>query len=239
MDKNKINLISFLPVKFWPKNDRPREKLIKNGEDKLSDAELLAILLRTGRKGESVIDLAQKILYRFKTFRTMSRTSLLEWKDFKGLGIAKLAQIKAAIEIGKRLFNEDLSEEFPKIKSSQDIADIVMASMRDLRKEVFKVITLSAQNLITGISTVEEGTVNQAHPIIREIFQKALEYGATSIVCVHNHPSGNSSPSEEDNRFTSELYRAGNVLQIAVLDHIIIGNNTYYSFADEGGHFTG
>lgn len=220
-------------IKNWPKDDRPREKLLKNGEHTLSNSELLAILLRTGVKGQSAIDLARKILEKFKTFRQMSHTDLAQWKEFKGLGIAKIAQVKAAIEIGRRFREDEAKENQPKIESSKDVVDILMPRMRDLKKEVFKIVLLNSQNRIIDIFDTGEGTVNKANPIIREIFQKALQNYATSLICVHNHPSGKTTPSAEDREFTEELFKAGKIMQVKVLDHVIIGDNQYFSFADE------
>ena len=231
MNKNREYSTS---IRNWPKDDRPREKLLKNGEHTLSNSELLAILLRTGVKGQSAIDLARKILEKFRTFRNMSHTDLSQWKEFKGLGIAKIAQIKAAIEIGRRFREDEIRETQPKIESSKDVVDILMPRMRDLKKEVFKIVLLNSQNRIIDIFDATEGTVNKANPIIREIFQKALQNYATSLICVHNHPSGKTEPSREDRDFTKELYQAGKIMQVNVLDHLIIGDNSYYSFADEG-----
>ena len=221
-------------IKNWPKDDRPREKLLRNGEHTLSDSELLAILLRIGVKGQSAVDLARKILQKFKTFRNMSHTDLRDWKEFKGLGQAKIAQIKAALEIGRRFREEVVKENKLRIRSSKTVEEILMPRMRDLKKEVFKILLLNSQKRVIDIVEITEGTVNQANPIIREIFQKALQNFATSIVCVHNHPSGDVSPSKEDRGFTRELCKAGNIIQVKVLDHIIIGDNEYYSFADRG-----
>ena len=218
----------------WPKDDRPREKLLRNGEHTLSNSELLAILLGTGVKGQSAVDLARKILQKFKTFRNLSHTDLSHWKEFKGLGIAKIAQIKAAIEVGRRFKEEAVKEERPKIKSSKDVAEILFPRMRDLKKEVFKILLLNSQNRVIDIIEIIEGTVNQAAPIIREIFQKALQNFAVFIICIHNHPSGKSAPSAEDKEFTKELCAAGEILQVKVLDHLIIGGNSYFSLADEG-----
>lgn len=221
-------------INNWPEEDRPREKLLKNGEHTLSNSELLAILLRSGVKGQSAIDLARKILEKFKTFRNLSHTDWAQWNEFKGLGIAKIAQIKAAIEIGRRFREDEVKENQPKIESSKDIAEILMPRMRDLKKEVFKIVLLNSQNKIIDIFDTAEGTVNKANPIIREIFQKALQNYASSLICVHNHPSGKTDPSREDRDFTKELYQAGNIMQVKVLDHVIIGDNEYYSFADAG-----
>ena len=221
-------------IKTWPKEDRPREKLLRNGEHTLSNTELLAILLRTGVKGQSAIDLARKVLQKFKTFRNLSHTDLAQWKEFKGLGLAKIAQIKAAIEIGRRFREDELKEEKIKVKSSKDIADFLMPRMRDLKFEVFKAVLLDAQNKIIDTVDIEQGTVNKANPIIREIFQKALQYFATALICVHNHPSGITDPSRQDKDFTKNLCEAGKIMQVKVLDHVIIGDNKHYSFADEG-----
>lgn len=220
-------------IRTWPKADRPREKLLKEGEHKLSNAELLAILLRSGTKGQSAVDIARKIIQKFKTFRGMSHIALSNWKEFKGLGTAKIAQIKAAIEIGRRFREEDLEQDEIKINSSKDAADILMHRMRDLKKEVFKILFLNSQNKIINISEAAEGTVNRADPIIREIFQKAIENFAASLICVHNHPSGNPQPSREDEEFTEKLMQAGSILQVKVVDHIIIGDGAYYSFSDK------
>jgi len=228
---DQVKIINEKVIKNWSKDDRPREKLLKNGEHTLSNAELLAILLRTGTKGASALDIARKILFKFKTFRNMSHTDDLQWKEFKGLGGAKRAQIRAAIEIGRR-FGEEALEDKVTVKSAQDIVDLLMPRMRDLKKEVFKIILLNSQNQIIEIHEITQGTVNQASPIIREIFQKALQYFSVSLVCVHNHPSGNSQPSKEDKAFTLELEKAGKVLQIKVLDHIIIGDGKWESVLD-------
>lgn len=221
-------------IRNWPKDDRPREKLLKNGEHTLSNSELLAILLRSGVKGQSAVDLARKILQKFKTFRHMSHADLSQWKEFKGLGQAKITQIKAAIEIGRRFREDEVKEDQPKIRSSKEVVEILMPRMRDLKKEVFKILFLNSKNKIIEISEIAQGTVNQANPIIREIFQKALQSFASSIICAHNHPAGDPVPSREDKDFTRELQKAGKIMQVKVLDHVIIGDNNYYSFGDKG-----
>ena len=234
MRKAKSKNHSVSGIKSWPKDDRPREKLFREGEHKLSNTELIAILLRSGTHGQSAIDLSRKILSKFKTFRNMGHTDIRDWEEFKGVGVAKIAQIKTAIEIARRFREEDIRENKVKVRSSKDVADILMPRMRDLKKEVFKVVFLDSQNTIIEIFEATEGTVNKANPIIREIFQKALQNYALSVICVHNHPSGDSNPSQQDKSFTKRLIEGGDVLQIKVLDHIIIGDNTYYSFDDEG-----
>ncbi|MBI3314970.1 MAG: DNA repair protein RadC [Candidatus Omnitrophica bacterium] len=217
----------------WPVDDRPREKLLKHGEKALSNAELLAILLHTGIKGQSAVDLARSILERFGSFRAMSHADARSWREFKGLGQAKTAQIKAAIEIGRRLREEEIKEDRPQIKNAKDAADLLMPRMRDLKVEVFKVICLNAQNRVIEVLDITEGTVNGANPIIREIMHKALQHYAVSIICAHNHPSGETIPSQDDIKFTQELLQTVRILGLQLVDHIIVGNNKYYSFTQK------
>lgn len=223
----------YKPLKEWLTTEKPREKLLKYGEHRLSKVELLAILIRSGTKGESAIDLARKILNKFGSFRNMSNTGIREWKKIKGIGEAKICQIKAAIEIGRRFMEEEIEEEKVKITTPQEVVKYIMPRMRDLKKEVFKILHLDAKNRIIKVEEITEGTVNQANPIIREIFTKALENFTVSIICIHNHPSGDPTPSREDREFTKKLFESGNVLGIKVFDHIIIGNNSFFSFAKE------
>ena len=219
-------------IKGWPKDDRPREKLLKNGEKSLSNSELLAILLRTGVKGNSAIDLARSILDKFGTFRNMSHSDDRSWKEFKGLGSAKIAQIKAALEIGRRFREDEVSAGKQKIGSAKDIVDILMPQMRDLKTEVFKVVYLDGNNRIIEIADAAVGTVDHAMPIIREIVHAALQKFAVAFICVHNHPSGSVTPSMQDKNFTQELSGAVKLLDVKLVDHIIIGDDQYYSFSD-------
>ncbi len=221
-------------ISSWPQDDRPREKLLKKGAGALSNSELLAILLRTGVKGNSAIDLARKMLAKFGTFRNMSHTDAREWEEFKGLGPAKIAQIKAALEIGRRFREDEVLPSKQKIATAKEVVDIIMPQMRDLKTEVFKVVYLNSNNKIIDIADAAYGTVNQAAPIVREIIHFALQKFAAAIICVHNHPSANIAPSPEDKKFTQELDAAGKLMNVKVLDHIIIGDGNYFSFADEG-----
>jgi DNA repair protein RadC len=225
-------------IKSWPQDDRPREKLLKRGAGTLSNSELLAILLRTGVKGVSAIDLARQIIDKFGTFRNMNHTDMREWKEFKGLGPAKIAQIQAALEIGRRFREDEVLPPKQKIASAHDVVNIIMPQMsdkmRDLKTEVFKVVYLNSNNRIIEISDATTGTVNLAMPIVREIIHAALQKFAAAIICVHNHPSANITPSPEDKKFTQELSAAGKLMGIKVLDQIIIGDGNYFSFADEG-----
>ena len=222
-----------LGIKNWPEEERPREKLLRCGEHILTNAELLAILLRTGIKGKSALELGREILVRFRTFRNMSHTDISQWKELKGLGEAKVCQIKAALEIGKRFMTEE-KKNGGKVKSPNEVAGLLMPGMRDLKREVFKILLLDGRNNIMDILEIDHGTETQSSPDIREIFLKALQNFAPAVICVHNHPSGDPGPSPEDRKFTRELVSAGRVMQIKILDHIIIGDNKYFSFADEG-----
>jgi len=221
-------------IKAWPKDDRPREKLIKYGEHTLTNSELLSILVRTGSRGQSAVDLARLIFEKFKSFSNMGHTDISSWKEFKGLGMTKFAQIKAAIEIGRRLGEEQVRIDNSSITSSKDVAEIFAPRMRGLKKEIVKTVFLNTQNRIIEILEVDSGTVNYAQPIIREIFQKALQYFSTFLICVHNHTGGTSRPSPEDIKFTQDLVSAGKIIGVGVLDHIIISEGGFFSFLDEG-----
>lgn len=223
------------PIRLWPLVDRPREKLLRCGERQLSNSELLAILLSTGTRGQSAVDLARNVMDKFKTFRNMTYANSQDWKALKGLGPAKIAQIRAALEIGRRFREDEMRAVVPQIKSSREIAEMLLPQMRDLKIEVFKAIFLDSQNRVIEIVDIAEGTVNRASPFIREIFHKALARFAVSLICVHNHPSGDVNPSPQDRQFTKDLAQASQVLGIKFLDHMIIGDNRYYSFADQDG----
>ena len=221
-------------IKTWPVDDRPREKLLKKGARALTNSELLAILLRTGIKGSSAIDLARKVMEKFGTFRNMLHVDVRDWKEFKGIGNAKVAHIQSALEIGRRFREDEASTGKQKISSAKDIVDILSPQLRDLKIEVFKVAYLDGNNRIIDILDAAIGTVNYAMPIVREIIHLALQKFSVSMVCVHNHPSTNITPSMQDKIFTKELCAAGKLMEIKVIDHIIIGDNKYYSFSDEG-----
>ena len=221
-------------IKTWPIDDRPREKLLKKGARALTNSELLAILLRTGIKGSSAIDLARKVMKKFGTFRNMLHVDVRDWKEFKGIGNAKVAHIQSALEIGRRFREDEASIGKQKISSAKDIVDILSPQLRDLKTEVFKVVYLDSNNRIIDIMDAAIGTVNHATPIVREIIHLALQKFAVSIVCVHNHPSANIAPSTQDKKFTKELSDAGKLMETKLIDHIIIGDDNYYSFSDEG-----
>ena len=223
-----------LPIPSWPEGERPREKLLRDGEHRLTAAELLAVLLDTGTGGMSALDLARLLLTTFGSLQAVCAAADAALRGVRGVGPAKVCRLRAAAEVGRRIAEERGVSRGDVIGSPGDVARMFMPRLRDLKREVFKMIALDSQNRVIRVVEVEEGTVNYANPILREVFHKAIESFASSIVCVHNHPSGNPRPSAEDRRFTEALVAAGKVLQVEVLDHLIIGGEGYFSFADEG-----
>jgi len=218
-----------LTIKQWAVDDRPREKLFKLGEEKLSDAEILALILRTGTKGETALDLARQIINIFGSLRQISSCKTQEWKLIKGLGDAKIAQIRASFELGRRVLEDKVQQELPKIQSARDVANLLSPRMRDLKIEVFRVVYLNGQNGVIAIEDIAQGTVNHVTPIIREILHKALTHYASAIICAHNHPSGNLLPSKEDQVFTNAIKSACVLMGIKFVDHIIISPHGYRS----------
>ncbi len=219
-------------IKDWPRNERPRERLFKYGEHTLSNAELLAILFRNGSRGRTAVDLGREVITHFKTFRNMSHTSLQEFKRFKGIGKAKIAQLRSAFEVARRFMTEKKNVQGT-VDSPAEVAGLFMPRLRDLKKEIFKILLLDSKNNIIDILEIDEGSVDNAAPQIRDIVLKALQRFSVSIIAVHNHPSGDPEPSEEDIAFTRNLKKAGEILELNLLDHIIVGDNRYYSFTEK------
>ncbi|MCT4584978.1 MAG: DNA repair protein RadC [Peptostreptococcaceae bacterium] len=219
-------------IKERPFEERPREKIIKYGVSYLSNAELLAILLRTGNKNMSALQLADYIINSDKEgiYRFFNIT-FEELTEFNGIGMAKACEILSCIELGKRIFKGNIENKV-KIKSPKDIFDYYSIDMSFLKKEVFKILLLNTKNEVVKDVDISVGSLNSSivHP--REVFLEAIKRSANCIMLVHNHPSGNVNPSEEDKRITNRLIEAGNIIGIRILDHIIIGNNKYYSFKE-------
>ena len=222
-----------LSIRNWPEDDRPREKLLKYGEHALSNVELLAILIRTGTTGKSAIDLGRELLNKFKSLRSMSGVDISEFKEIVGLKDAKIAQIKASIELGRRMMSEEKAFHGV-VKSSADVVDFLMPLMRDLKREHFKIILLDKGNSISEVIDIDIGTVDRVNPSVRDILMTALKYQSPSMILVHNHPSGNIKPSEADKRLTKDMVKAALAMELRIFDHLIIGENSYFSFADEG-----
>jgi DNA repair protein RadC len=222
-----------LKIKDWPEHERPRERLIKYGADKLQDAELLAIILRTGGVEDTAIDLARILLNKFANFRGLDAKSISELCEINGVGPAKAAQIKAALEIGKRMTSEQVKIN-RRIDSCEDVYKLVGTYMRDLHREEFKIILLTSRNNLILERTLFEGSLTESIVNAREIVRDALNNSAAGIVFVHNHPSGDPSPSTEDKNITKRLVNACKLVGIKTCDHIIIGKDNYYSFVENG-----
>ena len=221
-------------IKEWAKDDRPREKMISKGKAALSDSELLAILLRTGMEGQSAVDLARTILGNVDNdLIKLSDLSLKELKDIKGIGEAKAITIMAALELGKRrrAAEATLPEE---VKDSKASFERFLPFIDDMKQEHFLVLYLDQSFHELGVECISHGGTTNVIADPRVIFKRALDLGATCIVLGHNHPSGNPRPSKDDRMLTQKIDAAGKLLDIAVVDHIIIGNERYYSFRDHG-----
>jgi len=222
-----------LGIKSWAEEDRPREKLMLKGKSVLSEAELIAILIGSGSKNESAIDLAKRILISVhNNLNELGRLTINDLMKFKGIGEAKAISIIAALELGRRR-REKEGLKRGKIMSSADIYE-VMQPIADLHYEEFWILLLNRSNRIIGKYNISKGGVNGTVTDSRIIFKFAIENLASSIVLCHNHPSGNYDPSDEDVKLTKKLRESGNIMDIPVVDHVIIANGGYYSFADEG-----
>ena len=221
-------------IKDWAKDDRPREKMINKGKAALSDSELLAILLRTGMKGQSAVDLARAIMDSVgNDLIKLSDLSLKELKDIKGVGEAKAITIMAALELGKRRRAAEAS--LPDaVKDSRDTFERFLPYIDDMKQEHFLVMYLNQSNHVLKVECISNGGTTNVIADPKIIFKNALNLNATCIVLGHNHPSGNPRPSEDDRQLTKKLVSAGKLLDITVIDHIIIGNERYYSFRDHG-----
>lgn len=211
--------------------DRPRERLAEMGAQYLSTAELLAILLRTGIPGENAVQVGQRLLLRFGGVSGLHQASFNEVCQQKGVGQAKAAQIKAALELGNRLSKEKRNEQ-PAIHSPDDAAELVKHEMSALTQEEFWVINLDTRNRLVAIDKVYRGSLNAASVRIGEVFKSAIQRNAAAIIAVHNHPSGDPSPSPEDIALTRGLMEAGRLLDLEVLDHLVIGGNSYVSLKE-------
>ncbi len=222
------------PLTSWAEEDRPREKLILKGKQSLSDAELLAILLSTGNREETAVGLAKRLLKLVDhNLNELGKTSLKEMKKLKGIGEVKAITITAALELGRR---RQLSNAIEKkqIRSSRDAYDLLAPSIQDLGHEEFWILLLNRSNGVVAKERISMGGISGTVVDAKLIFKKALDVLACSIILCHNHPSGNLKPSQADIDITRKLKGAGENLEISVLDHLIISEMGFYSFADEG-----
>ncbi len=225
-----------LPITKWPKTERPREKLIKFGPFKLSDAELIAIILRTGIGPSSALDLSRELLSKANGLLHLSKMDYNEILALKvkGIGQTKAVTIAAAMQLSCRIESETGNSPDQIIHSSRQVAEIYGPKLRYLKKEMFLVILLATNNKILGDSVISEGILNASVVSPREVFRVALLHMAAGIILVHNHPSGNLEPSQEDIMLTKQVVASGKTMNIPVLDHIIIAGKDYTSFSDKG-----
>ncbi|MEO5683926.1 MAG: DNA repair protein RadC [Chitinophagaceae bacterium] len=221
-------------IKDWAKDDRPREKLLSKSPMALSDSELLAILINNGNRQKSAVDLAKEVLQLGKNnLNELGRLSIKDFMTVKGIGEAKAIAIAAALELGRRRQAASFLEK-PQVKSSADIAGYLQTLLADYQHEVFAVIFLNQANKINHFEIISEGGITGTVADPRVILKRALQQDAVNIVLCHNHPSGSLRPSRADEQLTQKIKEAARFLDIKVLDHIIVSNEGYYSFADEG-----
>ena len=213
-------------------SERPRERLEKLGPQALTNAELLAILLRVGIRGENAVQLGQHLLQDFGGLKGLHQASFLEICHKKGVGKAKAAQVKAAIELGRRLSTE-LPEDRPVIGGPADVAGLVMYEMSAFHQENLWVLIMDTKNHLIKIDRLYQGSLNSSLVRVGELFKIAIQSSAASIIMVHNHPSGDPSPSNEDVHLTKAVIQAGKLLDITLLDHLVIGSNRYVSLKDK------
>ncbi|MFZ4398481.1 MAG: RadC family protein [Bacteroidales bacterium] len=229
------NYIQKSTIKNWAEDDRPREKLMLKGKIALSDAELIAILISSGNKEESAVELSRRILNSVHdNLIELAKLSIHDLTNkFKGIGEAKAISIIAALELGKRRRSEEVIDK-KKINSSKDAFELMQSLVSDCLYEEFWVILLNKANKVIKYECISEGGITGTVADPKKIFKIALENNTTSMILCHNHPSGNLKPSDADIKLTKKLKEAGAFLEILVVDHIIIGDEKYYSFADEG-----
>jgi DNA repair protein RadC len=226
------NISKSFTIHDLPKSERPRERLQRFGPEVLSSQELLALIMGRGVRGESVTITAQRLLSTFGNIKGISEASIEELSKVNGVGLAKASQIKAAFELAKR--NQEDSVEKVTVSSASDVAKLVKTKLGDKKKEYFVILSLDSRNNLIKISDVSIGTIdaNLVHP--REVFKEAIQALAASVILVHNHPSGDPEPSEDDLEINRRLQEAGKILGIEVIDHIIITKTEFLSFKDKG-----
>jgi DNA repair protein RadC len=224
---------TYSKIRDWPEHERPRERLAQYGPEALSEVELLAIILRTGNGKQSAIELARYLLNEFDGIRGLDTKSIEELKNVHGIGTAKAAQIKSALEFAKRLAQQKWRK-LDRIQSSNDVYNLVHLRMQDLKREEFRTLFLTSRNEVIADKKLFEGSLTESIVSPREIILTAVQQAAVSVILLHNHPSGHPLPSNEDKLVTKKISMACRYVDIAVLDHIIIGKDSYYSFADQG-----
>lgn len=225
---------TFFPIRSWSEEDQPREKLLQKGKTALSDAELIAILIGSGSRNESAVSLSRRILASVDhNLHALGKLSVNQLNHFKGIGNVKAITIQAALELGRRRKAQQIAEP-QKITSSQSVFDLMQPIIGELAYEEFWIIYLNNANKIINRSQLSKGGITGTVVDVRLVFKTALEVGAVSIILTHNHPSGTLQPSEPDKQITRKLKSGGEMLDIKVLDHVIVTEKEYFSFADAG-----
>ncbi|MBS1646404.1 MAG: DNA repair protein RadC [Bacteroidetes bacterium] len=225
---------TYLSIKNWAEDDRPREKLLQKGRQSLSDAELIAILIASGSKNESAVQLSQRILSAYQNnLNALAQLSINDLKKFKGIGEAKAITIIAALELGRRRKDAEMPQQ-PTIQSSKEAYELIAPKLIDLPHEEFWIVLLNRRNKLLKAECISRGGVAGTVADVRIILKTAVAHLASSMILAHNHPSGNLRPSNEDKNLTQKIQQASLLVDIKVVDHLIIGHDGYYSFADEG-----
>jgi DNA repair protein RadC len=223
-----------IKITDWAVEDRPREKLIQKGTSSLSDAELLAILISSGTKDKSAVDLGRELLtLAGNNLNSLGKLTITDLKKLHGIGTARAVTIAAALELGRRRKQAE-SPDVPQIKCSKDVADIFQPLLSDLAHEEFWILFLNRSNKVINRMKLSQGGISGTVTDVRIVMKKAIEYLASGIIVCHNHPSGNLNPSESDSKITQKIKDAGSLMEIQLLDHLIISDKDYYSFADNG-----
>jgi DNA repair protein RadC len=223
-----------LKITDWAVEDRPREKLMQKGTSSLSDAELIAILISSGTKEKSAVDLGRELLGIVNNnLNSLGKLTIADLKKIHGIGSARAVTIAAALELGRRRKLAEVPD-VQQIKCSKDVADIFQPLLSDLSHEEFWILFLNRSNKVINRMKLSQGGISGTVTDVRMVMKKAIEYLASGIIVCHNHPSGNLNPSESDSKITQKIKEAGNLLDIQLLDHLIISDKDYYSFADNG-----
>lgn len=223
-----------LKITDWAVEDRPREKLYQKGTSSLSDAELLAILIGSGTRNRSAVDLGRELLSTVNNnLNALGKLTIADLTKINGIGNARAVTIAAALEIGRRRKLAEVPE-MPQIKCSKDVFDLLSPVLSDLPHEEFWILFLNRSNKVINRMKLSQGGISGTVTDVRMVMKRAIEYLASGIIVCHNHPSGNLNPSESDTRITQKIKEAGNIMDIQLLDHLIISEKEYYSFADNG-----
>ncbi|GMV91560.1 MAG: UPF0758 protein [Candidatus Hydrogenedentota bacterium] len=218
-------------VRELPPDERPRERLARLGPEALRDAELIAVLFRTGTRETGAVALADKVIQHFGDLRALARASIEELQQVKGLGEVKAIEIKAAIELGKRLARH-VADQRPRITAAEDVVKLLMIDYKDKETEEFKALLLNTKNEVLKVLPISSGVLDATLALPRDVFRQAVREGATAVIVCHNHPSGDPEPSRDDISLTRRLVEAADILGIRLLDHVVFGDNRYVSLKE-------